>query len=381
MNRIGDIFWIGADQVFDGHDLRQQQALRIEHGKVAAIVPLALVPEGAPLQRVAGCLTPGFFDIQINGGGDALLNSSPTPATIRTIARAHRRFGTTRFLPTVITDAPDITRAACAAVAEAHGRDGVMGIHIEGPHISLARRGTHGAGFIRPLDRSTLDLVAGLRRQGIAVLITLAPEAVAPGQVAALAATGAVVSIGHSDASAPAVQALLDEGASCFTHLFNAMSPMLNRAPGVTGAAINSDAYCSVICDGWHVHPDMLALAIRARPRPDRMILISDAMPTVGGADAFELYGQKVRLTGGRLINSEGSLAGAHTTMAEGVARLAGEIGIGLEATLRMAISNPARLMRLPAESFAMLGRELQELNLVRPDFSCAPLTHSPAPV
>jgi N-acetylglucosamine-6-phosphate deacetylase len=208
-----------------------------------------------------------------------------------------------------------------------------------------AQRGTHDARFIRPLDDQTLGQVARLRDKGVPVMVTVAPEATKPGQIAALVAMGVVVALGHSDATAAHVRAALAEGAQTFTHLFNAMSQMQNREAGVVGAAINSTAYCSIICDGIHVAPEMLALAIRARPRDNRMILVSDAMPTVAGPDSYRLYDQTIRLQDGRLVNQDGALAGAHVTMLQSV-RLAHELlGQSLEECLRMAITRPAALM------------------------------------
>lgn len=339
-------YWIVPDKLFDGGRLVEDTALHIRDGRVAERTTTPDLP-GDRVWRLSGTVSPGFFDIQVNGGGGVLFNADPTADGARAIAAAHRRFGTAAILPTLITDAPEVLDAAVEAMPEAIGRRGVMGLHIEGPHIAEAKRGTHAAEFIRPLDDKTLQAVERLRVADVPVLITLAPEAVVTGQVAALTRLGAVVSIGHSNATAEAAEALLSEGAQAFTHLFNAMSQMQGRAPAVAGAAINSEAYVSIICDGIHVDPAMLAMAIRARPMPDRMILISDAMPTVGGTDHFTLYGQMIRLRDGRLINAEGSLAGAHTTMAEGVVFLTGRLGLPLEQALRMAITNPARLMGL----------------------------------
>jgi len=212
----------------------------------------------------------------------------------------------------------------------------------------VPRRGTHAAEWVRPFEVATLTHVRRLRDAGLFVKITIAPESVTPAQVADLAATGAVVSIGHSDATADEVRTLLVAGASCFTHLFNAMSPMLGRAPGVTGACINSTAYAGIICDGIHVADEMVGLAIRARPLPGRMFLVSDAMSTVGGSDHFTLYGQEVWLKEGRLVNAEGALAGAHVTMAEGLSRLITAVGIAPDAALDMAVAAPARLIGRP---------------------------------
>ncbi|NCO87123.1 MAG: N-acetylglucosamine-6-phosphate deacetylase [Rhodobacterales bacterium] len=357
--------WITADQVFDGQDLRRDVALRLEGGRVAALVPVAEAPP-AGLRRVAGTLTPGFVDLQVNGGGDVLLNHLQTPAGLATMAAAHRRFGTVAILPTLITDAPDVLERAADAVIAATGMAGLLGLHVEGPHISIPRRGTHAAQLVRPLDAPTLAVLRRLRAADVPVMITLAPEAVVPGQIAQIVAMGVTVSLGHTDATAEAVRAALAEGATCFTHLFNAMSPMLNRAPGVTGAAINSTAHCGIICDGIHVADEMVGLAIRARPEADRMYLVSDAMPTVGGSDHFTLYGQDIRLVDGRLVNAEGSLAGAHVTMAQSVKRLVDVVGSDLTTALRMAVSTPARVIGAPALG-QMRGRVAGDVLLLDP--------------
>jgi N-acetylglucosamine-6-phosphate deacetylase len=338
--------WLVPDGIFDGHRLRPRAALGIADGRSHHFAEAP--PAGARLRRIRGILTPGFLDLQVNGGGDALLNNDQSPTALRTIAAAHRRFGTVGILPTVITDAPEVLARAVDAVLATKGEPGLLGLHIEGPHLSIPRRGTHAAEYVRPFDATTLAHVQRLRANGLFVMITVAPESVTPAQVRAIVATGAVVSIGHSDAAADEARALLDAGATAFTHLFNAMSPMLNRAPGVTGACINSTAYAGIICDGIHVADEMIALAIRARPLAGRMFLVSDAMSTVGGSDHFRLYGQDVWLRDGRLVNAEGSLAGAHVTMADGLRRLITHVGIPPETALDMAVAAPARLLNRP---------------------------------
>lgn len=361
--------WLCPDMVFDGGALHPGLAVRVEAGRVVAV---GAPPPGA--ERLAGVLVPGYLDLQVNGGGGVLLNNDPSVAGMLAMAAAHRRFGTVGILPTVITDAPGVLAAAVQAAIAARGAEGMrgaeglLGLHIEGPHISLPRRGTHARQWVRPMEAETLEHVARLRAAGVAVMITLAPEAVQPGQIAALVALGAVVSIGHSDATEAEVHAALAEGAGCFTHLYNAMSPMLGRAPGVTGAAINSGAFCGVICDGRHVSDAMLGLAIRARPVAGRMFLVSDAMATVGGGDSFHLYGQEIRLQDGRLVNAEGALAGAHVTMAEGVARLIGAVGVAPEVALQMAVTVPAHLLGR-GDLAGVVGRNLSDLLLLGPDW------------
>jgi N-acetylglucosamine-6-phosphate deacetylase len=376
--------WLLPDAIFDGIRLVQGAALGIAQGRSLQIGP---PPKDAPIRRLRGTLTPGFLDLQVNGGGDALLNNDQSPQALHRMAAAHRRFGTVGILPTVITDAPEILAravdATLAAQAEPDPDRSLLGLHIEGPHLSIPRRGTHAAEYVRPFDATTLAHVQRLRAEGIFVKITVAPESTTPQDVARLVGTGAIVSIGHSDASADEVRALLDAGASCFTHLFNAMSPMLNRAPGVTGACINSLAYAGIICDGIHVADEMVGLAIRARPVPGRMFLVSDAMSTVGGSDHLRLYGQDVWLKDGRLVNAEGSLAGAHVTMAEGLRRLITVVGTPPETALDMAVAAPARVLNRP-DLATPEHRDLADLLLLDADWHviatlAETLAHQPA--
>jgi N-acetylglucosamine-6-phosphate deacetylase len=373
--------WLLPEAIFDGTRLRPGAALGISGTRSLQISDAP--PSGAPIHHIKGTLTPGFLDLQVNGGGDALLNNDQSPEALRTMAAAHRRFGTVGILPTVITDAPEVLSRAVDAVLAAKGEPGLLGLHIEGPHLSIPRRGTHAAEWVRPFEPATLAHIQRLRAEGIFVKITLAPESATPQDVARIVGTGAVVSIGHSDATADEVRALLDAGATCFTHLFNAMSPMLNRAPGVTGACINSTAYAGIICDGIHVADEMVGLAIRARPVPARMFLVSDAMSTVGGSDHLRLYGQDVWLRDGRLVNAEGSLAGAHVTMAEGLRRLITHVGTSPETALDMASTAPARLLNRP-DLASPENRDLADLLLLDTDWRVTAtlaetLSHQPA--
>jgi N-acetylglucosamine-6-phosphate deacetylase len=361
--------WLLPERVFDGRRLRSGVAIGLLEDRVAAVQDLAELPRDVRLDRIEGLVSPGFVDLQVNGGGGVLFNKTPTVDAMAAIAAAHHRLGTVAILPTLITDSPEVLAHAVDAAIAGIGTPGIAGIHIEGPHIALDRRGTHAARFVRPFAPETLGHVQRLRAAGVPVMITLAPEAADHQAIAALAATGAVVSIGHTDATAETVRAALSAGAGCFTHLFNAMSPMLNRAPGVTGAAIASDAHAGIICDGIHVDDTMVGIAIRARPKPDRMFLVSDAMPTVGGPDRFSLYGMEIRLRDGRLVNEEGSLAGAHVTLAESVARLVHVVGRPLEEALRMAVTVPAQL--IGRDDLARIeGRDTRDLVHLAPDLS-----------
>ena len=261
--------WACPDLIFDGQTLLADHALQLSNGHVQSLTPLKSLPKGTPTQRIKGTVTPGYLDLQVNGGGDVFLNTSPTAAGMAAIAAAHRRFGTVGILPTLITDAPEVLdRVADAILSAARHNRHPWPAHRRPAHQHRPP-GTHATRFVRPLDDRTIAVVSSACAAPVwLVMITLAPEAVTPGQIAALAATGAVVSLGHTDTTAEATRAALAEGATCFTHLFNAMSPMLNRSPGVTGACINSTAYAGIICDGIHVADEMVGLALRARPRP-----------------------------------------------------------------------------------------------------------------
>lgn len=358
-------FWITANTIFDGETLHTDTAIRVTNGKVCEI---GTAPNGT--RKLNATLTPGFVDLQVNGGGGVMLNSSPTVEGLHTIAQAHRGLGTIALLPTLITDHPDVLDNAADAIIATFGTNGIIGLHIEGPHIDTARRGTHAEKFIRPMDQRTLSSVQKLRQAGVPVMITVAPEATTTAQIKALAGMGALVSLGHTDATAPVINQAIAAGARCGTHLFNAMSPMLGRAPGAAGALINSDCYVGIICDGHHVADDMVALAIRARPRPDQMFLVSDAMATVGGPEAFTLYGETISVCGGRLINAEGNLAGAHVTQAQGIRRLVHHVGIDLKDALRMAVTTPATCIGRP--DLAMLvGRDIRDLMVLSPELEC----------
>ncbi len=363
--------WVLPDQVFDGETLFENLAIAYSDGRVSKIVAAQNIPDGANAKGLAGIVSPGFVDLQVNGGNSVLFNQEPTSDGIAKIAAAHRGFGTVKLLPTLITDAPKVLENAVDAVLDSISDSAILGIHIEGPHISTARKGTHAARFVRPLDDATFSQIRRLREKNIPVMITVAPEAATNTDITKFCELGVVVSIGHSDATAKVTNAALDAGAICFTHLFNAMSPMQGREPGVVGAAINSGAHIGIICDGIHVADEMVALAIRARPVQKRMFLVSDAMPTVGGSKEFNLYGETVSLKGGCLVNQNGNLAGAHTTMFQSIGRLVNRVGIALEEALRMATSVPLNLMHAGNSTSPMLiGMDLEDVVVFDTDLS-----------
>lgn len=338
-----------APAVFDGDTMHRDTALVIAAGRVQGLVPINALPKGLPSRVVeAAVLAPGFVDWQVNGGGGVLLNDVPTVDGVRTIAQAHARFGTTALLPTVITDAQTVTERAADTVgaAIAAGVPGIVGIHFEGPHISPQKNGVHDARFIRPLAASD---IARLTRSGLGVVVaTLAPECVDLDDIALLAAQGVIVSLGHSAADFGRATAAFSAGARAVTHLFNAMSGLHHREPGLAGAALaNPAVFCGLIADGHHVHPAMLDLVARTGP-VGRLTLVTDAMSSVGcAADTFELNGRTVRREGGRLTVADGTLAGSDLDMASAVRFMVERCGVALPAALAMASRAPAALLGL----------------------------------
>jgi N-acetylglucosamine-6-phosphate deacetylase len=342
-------------RVFDGDTVHEDRAVLVAGDRVEALLPAAQLPAGCPVDDLGGRrLVPGYVDLQVNGGGDVLFNDSPTVEGIRRIAAAHCRLGTTAFLPTLISDDFDTMRAAIAAVAGAidAGVPGVLGIHLEGPFLNPARRGVHDAVHFRELDDEALAVLTALPR-GV-TLVTVAPERTDPATIRALRAQGVHVWAGHSDADFAAVRAALDAGLEGFTHLFNAMSPLQGRAPGVVGAALDdADSFCGVIADGHHVHEASLRIALAAKPR-GRICLVSDAMPTVGGdRDGFKLNGEQIYSRGGRCTTAGGTLAGSDIALAAAVRYATRKLGVDWPEAVRMASLYPARALGLDGE----LGR------------------------
>lgn len=295
-------------------------------------------------------LLPGFVDVQVNGGGGALLNADPSVETIRRIAAAHRRFGTTALLPTLISDDTRMIARAIDAVRDAiaSGVPGVVGIHIEGPCLNEVRKGTHDAAKFRSLDDDDIALLSSLGN-GVTV-VTLAPEMTTPETIAALVARGVRVSAGHTNATHCQMLAAMDAGLSGVTHLFNAMSPLANREPGVVGAALSDPrSWCGVIADGHHVDPVVLRLALRCK-RHDRFLLVTDAMPPVGSdQDHFMLQGRRIEVRDGRCVDANGVISGSALDMATAVRNAVDLLGLDPYEAVNMASLYPAQFLGLDA--------------------------------
>lgn len=352
---MSDLLAVTGARLFDGHDWHDDAALLIEFGQVVSIVAAADIPAHAETVRLdGGMLVPGFVDLQVNGGGGVLLNNDPTLEGIRTICAAHPQFGTTALLPTLITDTAEVNVRAIAA-GEAAVREGVpgfIGLHLEGPHLALARKGTHNGDFIRPMDESDLQRLIAAREHLPNLLCTVAAETVTPDQIARLVEAGVIVSIGHSDASADVAGVAIEAGASMATHLFNAMSQLGNREPGVVGAVLtHGSVSAGLIADGIHVHPASIEIALRAKTGPGRIFLVTDAMSQTGtDLKTLTLNGRTITRSGGALRLADGTLAGADLDMIDAVEFMHGRIGLPFEEAVRMASLYPAESMGIEDE-------------------------------
>jgi len=347
--------------LLNGRVLREQalvagQCVLLEGGRILDIVPQDHPSSrgATPVDLRGNLLLPGFIDSQVNGGGGVLFNDSPSVEAIRQIGRAHRRFGTTGFMPTLISADLDVVARAIAAARGAieTGVPGVLGIHIEGPFLNVERKGVHDPAKLRELDTSAVGLLTSL---GIGrTLVTLAPEMTKPEIIDKLARAGIIVSAGHTNATYAEVVAALHHGLTGFTHLFNAMSQLTGRKPGVVGAALESlDSWCGIIVDGQHISPVVLRLALRCKPS-NRFMLVTDAMPTVGtDARSFKLQGRDVSVSGNVCIDEDGRLAGSNIDMASCVRNAVSLLGVSLPEAVRMASLYPAEFLGLSHE----LGR------------------------
>jgi N-acetylglucosamine-6-phosphate deacetylase len=347
-----------ADRIFDGDGWHAKSAVLAREGRIVGLASWAEVPPDWRQTRLpAGAfLAPGFIDLQVNGGGGVLLNDQPTADGMRAIARAHRRFGTTACLPTLITDTHDRMRSAITAARAVSGKSGILGLHLEGPFISPQRPGVHRPDrIVKPVagDLEQLCELAGAGRS----LVTLAPECVPAGFVRTLASSGVRVSIGHSEAPATVVTQAVADGATGVTHLFNAMPPLSARDPGIIGTALAERRLTAgLIVDGIHVDPVSVQAAFAAKGS-DRIALVTDAMPTVGASvDHFKLVGRTIKLAGGRLTTEEGTLAGAHLDMASAVRNAVRLAKVSLEDALRAASLTPARFLGLDKERGALVA-------------------------
>lgn len=354
--------YLGA-RIFDGASWHDDSALLVVGGKVTAIAAVSALPDNAERVKLdGGMLLPGFIDLQVNGGGGVMLNDEPTVEGLSRICAAHARFGTTALLPTLITDTPEITRATVEAGKQARreGVAGFLGLHLEGPHLSVARKGAHDPSLIRAMEEADLDLLLSSAEDLDVLLTTIAPENVTEAQVAKLADAGIVVSLGHTEANYEIAGRYEKAGVRMVTHLFNAMSPLGHREPGLVGAALESTAlHCGLIADGIHVVAPSMAVALRAKQGQGRIFIVTDAMSPIGtDVTSFTLNGREILRKDGRLTLADGTLAGADIDMLSSVRFVHEKLGLSFEEAVRMASVYPAQAVGIAHKGALQSGMD-----------------------
>lgn len=331
-----------AHQLFDGEQLHTDQVLTIDNGKIIKIDQDISNVDVVSTELVA----PGYIDLQVNGGGGVLFNDSPTVEKLNTMMLAHAKYGTTAMLPTLITDEVSVMAQAAEVISKAIANkvSGIVGVHFEGPHLSVAKKGTHCAEYIRPISEAEWQVLS--RKDIGQIVVTLAPETVSVEEIEKMVSLGILVCLGHTNADYETTEKAITAGATGFTHLFNAMSPLQGREPGVVGSALlNDKTSCGLIVDGHHVDYASCQLAIKTKPE-GQVFLVTDAMPPVGTDQTeFALYDRTVYLENGKLTSTTGELAGSSLDMASAVKNAHQKLGLSLEESIRMGSVYPAQYL------------------------------------
>ncbi len=333
--------------IFDGKQSYSDHALMVESDHFAGIVAQSEIPSGVKIETLAnGTLAPGYVDLQVNGGGGVMFNDDPSLVTLKTMVAAHTRLGATSILPTLITDSDKYIYAAIDAVEQAHveGVEGIIGLHLEGPYLSPSRKGAHDESLIRPMSTGEHKLLLEATKRLPLLMLTLSPENVSAVQMRTLADAGVILSLGHTNASSDDCRAAVKNGVSCVTHLFNAMSQLGNREPGVVGAALAlGELNAGLIADNFHVHSQSMGIALRAKQGPGKIYLVTDSMACAGSqVDHFILNSRRIERHNGRLILKDGTLAGADLDLSSALRNIVNCTGMPLDSALAMATSIPA---------------------------------------
>ncbi len=330
-------------KIYTGSDVLTEHAVIIDNDLIQSVVPVAELPEGIEEKNLNGAnLSPGFIDLQLNGCGGVMLNDDITAETMQIMHEANLKSGCTSFLPTLITTSNDDMRSAISAAREYHNKyqNQSLGLHLEGPYLNVAKKGIHNVDFIRPSDEEMIDLIC--ENTDVITKVTLAPELNNPEHIRRLKAAGVVVSIGHTNATYKEARKGFEAGISFATHLFNAMTPMVGREPGVVGAIYDTpEVYAGIIADGFHV--DYANIRIAHKIKGDKLVLVTDATAPAGAnMDHFIFVGKKVYYREGKCVDENGTLGGSALTMIEAVQNTVEHAGIALDEALRMATLYPA---------------------------------------
>ena len=333
-------------KIYTGSDVLTNHAVVIENDLIKQVCPVSELPDGIEVRDLDGAnLSPGFIDLQLNGCGGVMLNDEITAETMQIMHRANLKSGCTSFLPTLITSSDEDMRAVIAAAREYHNQyqNQSLGLHLEGPYLNVAKKGIHSVDHIRKSDSEMIDLIC--ENRDLVAKVTLAPEQNDPEHIERLHKAGVVVSIGHTNATYAEARKGFESGITFATHLFNAMTPMVGREPGVVGAIYDTpEVYAGIIADGFHV--DYANIRIAHKIKGEKLVLVTDATAPAGAdMEYFIFVGKKVYYRDGKCVDENGTLGGSALTMIEAVQNTVEHAGIALDEALRMATLYPATAM------------------------------------
>ncbi len=337
-----------ADKIFTGSDWLPDHAIVTENELIADLLPMVSLPHDSVIKKHSQLIAPSFLDVQIYGASGKLFAAYPTTDSLQKLYEHCAAGGTHNFLPTAATNTMEVFYQCIDAIKkywEEKGK-GVLGLHIEGPWINKLKRGAHIESLIHP---PTLDEVKELLGygKGVIKMITLAPEICSKEVVDLILANDIIISAGHSNATFGEATNAFDNGIEAATHLFNAMSPLHHREPGLPGAIMqHHSVMASIIPDGYHVDFEMISIAKKIMN--DRLFIITDAVTVTNeGLYPHQLTGD----TDSYRYESNGILSGSALTMAKGVKNLVVKCGIELTEALRMASLYPSRLLGMTNNS------------------------------
>lgn len=334
-------------RIYTGHDILDNHAVVVADGLIERVCPLAELPAGIETRSLNGAiLAPGFIDLQLNGCGGVQFNDSLEAISVNTLKimqAANEKSGCTSFLPTLITSSDAFMKHGIAVMREylnTHHHQ-ALGLHLEGPYLSVEKKGTHNPAFIRKPDAEMIDFICA--NADVVSKVTLAPEQVDGKFIRQLSDAGIIVSAGHSNSSYEQAREGFAAGISFATHLYNAMPPISGRQPGLMGAIFDTEeVYTGIIADGLHVAWPSIRNAKKLKG--NKLVLVTDATAPAGAdIDQFIFAGKTIYYRDGLCVDENGTLSGSALTMIEAVQNSVEHVGIPLDEALRMAALYPAR--------------------------------------
>lgn len=350
-----------------------EHAVIIDNELIKSITPITeLNPDISCIDLQGQNLSPGFIDLQLNGCGGVMFNGSETQQTLSIMQAANLRSGTTSFLPTFITDSDARMKLALNVVRgymDTHKNE-VLGLHLEGPFINKEKKGIHRAEFIREPNNDIIDLICA--NADIVCQITIAPEKTPNSAIQQLSAAGIVVSIGHSNGTYQEATTAIKYGVSSATHLFNAMSSITGREPGIVGAVYDNNLYAGIIVDGFHV--DYVNVRLSKKIMGEKLILVTDATAPAGAKasqfeNQFDFVGTTVYYKNGKCVGEDGTLGGSAVTMIESIEQCVKFVGIPLNEAIRMATLYPAKAISVDHKLGSITPNKIANLCIFNENF------------